>query len=317
MGKTVGAVVGVVAAIGIAVLAPVLAPLALQALGMAAVAGSVSLAVATAVIATTLSIGVSLAMRSLGVGAPTAKNAVGPPSIFRQSIANSYIVYGKRRVGGLLAFFHSRKSGDNHYRYFVVAVAGHRCKGVVRWMLGDQTVSVDGAGKVTSGKYSNDAWLWFQRGLDSETANATFVSECGGKWTSAHKGNGIAAIYAKFKMTDKVVEAGMPNITAVIEGRDEILDPRDATEKFTGNAALVFYDWLAMPREEGGFGAYPDEIPEDDWISAQANVCDEVVEGEARYEIDAVITTGAAPSEIRDVMVVNCAGTHCYSGASI
>jgi hypothetical protein len=44
-----------------------------------------------------------------------------------------------------------------------------------------------------------------------------------------HKGNGVAAIYAKFKLTDDVVQAGMPNITAVIEGRDEILDPRDGS----------------------------------------------------------------------------------------
>jgi hypothetical protein len=27
-----------------------------------------------------------------------------------------------------------------------------------------------------------------------------------------------------------------------------------------------------------------------------------------------VITTGAAPSEVRDAMVVNCAGTYTYSG---
>lgn len=277
------------------------------------------MAVATALIGVTLAAGVSLAFRALGIGvpsigAPKAKEAVGPPQVFRQSIANSFIVYGKRRVGGLLVFFHPRQSGDDHYRYFVIAVAGHRCKGIVTWMLGDEEVTVDGSNKVTSGKYANAAWLWFVRGTDSDTANATFVSECGGKWTSGHKGLGVAKIYAKFKMTDAVVEAGMPNITAVIEGRDQIADPRDSSTGYSRNAALVFYDWLQMPREEGGFGIYDDEIPEDSWISAQANVCDETVNGDPRYALDAVITTGAPPDEVRDAMVVNQAGSYAYSG---
>jgi hypothetical protein len=71
---------------------------------------------------------------------------------------------------------------------------------------------------------------------------------------------------------------------------------------------------MKIAREEGGFGVYEDELPDDDYISAQANVSDEVVDGEARYAIDAVITTGAAPNELRDSLIVNCAGTYSYSG---
>lgn len=312
MGKAVGAIVGVVAAVAIAIAAPYLAPIALGALGITATATAV--AVATALIATTLSIGLSLAFRALGVGAPTARDAVGPPQVFRQTISNSFIVYGKRRVGGLLAFFHSRVSSGDHFRYFVIACAGHQCQGSPVWMLGDETVTVNGSNMVTSGKYANAAWLWFVRGTGADTANSTFVSECGGKWTSNHKGLGVAKIYAKFKLTDDVVEAGMPNITAIIEGRDEIFDPRDDSTGYSRNAPLIFYDFMALPREEGGFGAYEDEIPDETWIGAQANVADETVESQPRYAIDAVITTGAPPSEIRDVMVVNQAGSYAFVG---
>jgi hypothetical protein len=249
------------------------------------------------------------------VGAPKAGNQVGPPQVFRQAITDAFIVYGKRRVGGLMVFFHSIQGGTGaHFRYFVVAVAGHRVQGVVQWMLNDENVSVDGAGKVTSGKYANNAWLWFQRGQASETANSTFVAECGGKWTANHKGNGVAAIYAKFKLTDDVVQAGMPNITAVITGKDDIHDPRTGTDGYTNNGPLVFYDWMQIPREEGGFGAYDDEIPADAWISAQANVADESVGGEARYALDAYLTTGSSPAEVRDSMVVNMAGTYTFTG---
>jgi hypothetical protein len=313
LGKTVGLIVAGAAAIAIAIVAPMLAPGLVH---LAAGIGlTISTAVATAIIGTTMAIGLSLAMTALGVGAPKAAQQVGPPSVFRQAITDAFIVYGKRRVGGLMVFFHSIQGGTGaHFRYFVVAVAGHRVQGVVQWMLNDENVSVDGAGKVTSGKYANNAWLWFQRGQTSETANSTFVAECGGKWTANHKGNGVAAIYAKFKLTDDVVQAGMPNITAVITGKDDIHDPRTGTDGYTNNGPLVFYDWMQIPREEGGFGAYDDEIPADAWISAQANVADESVGGEARYALDAYLTTGSSPAEVRDSMVVNMAGTYTFTG---
>ncbi|WP_298808906.1 hypothetical protein [uncultured Sphingomonas sp.] len=64
------------------------------------------------------------------------------PSIYRQALGNSWIVYGKRRVGGLMVFFHPLYAGKFHYRFFVIAVAGHRCRGVTRWFLNDEEVSV-------------------------------------------------------------------------------------------------------------------------------------------------------------------------------
>lgn len=313
MGKTAASVIGAVAAVAIAVVAPMLAPLALGFLGIAAT--TTAIAIATAVIGLTLSVGLSLAFSALGVGAPSAKNQVGPPQVFRQSISNSFIVYGQRRVGGLLVFFHAKQVGSEHFRYFVIACAGHRCLDVITWMLNDEEVSVDVTGHVFTGKYAQDAWLWFDRGETPSTANATFVSECDGNWTSNHRGDGIAKIYAKFRMSDTAVQAGMPNITAVIRGRDEIYDPRSLTTGYSRTASLIFYDWMQISREEGGFGAYTDEIPDDVWQSAQANVCDEAAsDGAARYRLDAVITTGAPPSEIRDSMIVNMAGSYTFSG---
>jgi hypothetical protein len=139
---------------------------------------------------------------------------------------------------------------------------------------------------VTSGKYAGAAWLWFQRGTGHRRRQRDLRRRMRRQVDHAHQGKGVAKIYAKFKMTDAVVQAGMPNMTADIEGRDEILDPRDATEKYTNNGALVFYDFMAMPREEGGFGASTTRSRRH-WISAQANVCDETVDGEPRYALTA------------------------------
>jgi hypothetical protein len=214
-----------------------------------------------------------------------------------------------------LAFFHPI---GKDYRYFVWVVAGHRVKGLTRWYLNDEVVTVDGSGKVTSGKYAGNAWLWFERGDHNAVAHPTLVAECGGKWTGNHRGRGIAKVFAKFKMTDDVVQAGRPIITCEVEGSDEIYDPRTNATGYSNNAILAFYWWLALPRAEGGFGCYADEI-DWDWVSAEANVCDEAVPlkaggTEPRYTLDGFMATGADPSAIRSILIENMAGRFTYSG---
>ena len=314
MGKVLRAVATVAIAVGIAVLAAPTGGLSLALAG----ALSVSATVASAVIATGLSLIAGLAMQAIA-GKPSTAGGASSPQTFRQSITNARILYGRRRAGGVIVFFHPRTVGKKFYRYFVVAITGHRCKGIVQFMLNDEVVSVDGSGKVTSGPYANAAWLWFERGDENAAANTTFTSECAPKWTAAHRGRGVSKLYAKFEMSDAVVGAGFPNMTVIVDGKDDIRDPRTGAAGFTRNAIAVFYDWLRMPREEGGFGAYADEIPDDAWLSAQANVCDEQVPlraggSEERYAFDSLIEVGSAPADIRQTFVTCCAGTYTYSG---
>lgn len=314
MGKVLRVVATIAIAVGIAVLAAPTGGLSLALAG----ALSVSATVASAVIATGLSLIAGLAMQAIA-GKPSTAGSTSSPQTFRQSITNARILYGRRRAGGVIVFFHPRTVGKKFYRYFVVAITGHRCKGVVQFMLNDEVVSVDGSGKVTSGPYANAAWLWFERGDENAAANSTFTSECAPKWTTAHRGRGVSKLYAKFEMTDAVVGAGFPNMTVIVDGKDDIRDPRTGAAGFTRNAIAVFYDWLGMPREEGGFGAYADEMPDDAWLSAQANVCDEQVPlraggSEERYAFDSLIEVGSAPADIRQTFVTCCAGTYTYSG---
>ncbi|MFN3473575.1 MAG: phage tail protein [Blastomonas sp.] len=308
MGKVVRTLAMVGLAIAIAVVAPQLGVLLATQIG-------VSVAVATAVVGAVLSLAGGLLMSALGPN-PSAK---AQPINFRNANANSTILIGKRRQGGPMVFFHPRKVGSDTFRYFVFACAGHRCKGVVRWYLGDEVVTVNSGGLVTSGPYANAAWLWFARGETDQAANSTFVAECDGKWTSDHRGRGVAAIYAKFKLTKAVVEAGMPTISAEIEGADEIRDPRDDSIGWTDLAVPAAYWWLQLPREEGGFGALEDEVPDDTLLSAWTNICDEDVDligggTEKRYTLNALIETGGQPSAIRDSMVACMAGQHACIG---
>lgn len=305
MGKVLKAVAIIAVAAAVAYFAPVLAGSVLQLSGFAAAAVTTALTAAATYVTNRI---------FNGATPPTSGTS---PAIYRQSLSSSWIIYGRRRAGGLLIFFHPK---GKDFRYFVIAVAGHRCKGVVRWYLGDQEVTVDGNGLVTSGPYAGNAWLWFARGADDQAAHPVFVEETEGKWTANHRGRNTALIYAKFKMVDAVVQAGMPNITAEIEGKDDILDPRTEARGYSRNAALVFYDWMALAREEGGFGCYPDEI-DWDWVAAQANVCDEQVQtpggDEPRFAFDSYIQTGASPSEVRDTFVTCCAGSFTFSGGKM
>jgi hypothetical protein len=314
MGKVVALVATVALAVAVAAFAPQLGAAFLTAIGTTS-ATALATAAATGLVAAVMSLAGGLLIQQLAPN-PSAK---AQPINFRNANANSTILIGTRRQGGPMVFFHPKKVGSDTFRYFVFACAGHRCAGVVRWYLGDEVVTVDGSGMVTSGPYAGAAWLWFARGTADQAANSTFVAECEGKWTSDHRGRGVAAIYAKFKLTKAVIEAGMPTISAEIEGADEIRDPRDDSVGWTDLAVPAAYWWLQLPREEGGFGAAGDEIPDDTLLSAWTNICDEDVELDAggtekRYTLNALIETGGQPSAIRDSMVACMAGQHACIG---
>lgn len=309
MGKVVKIVAGIaIAAAAIALAAPTGGLSLAGALSLTGMAASVVGAIGAAVFATVA----TLALNAL-IPPPGTKR---DPENYAQSLADSQIIIGKCRAMSLkMAFFHP--VGKTH-RYFVWVVAGHRVKGLVKWILNDEVVSVNGAGMVTSGKYAGNAWLWFERGERDAVANATFVAECGGKWTVNHRGRAVAKVYAKFKMTDDVVQAGRPVITCEVEGSDEIYDPRTDTIGYSNNAILTFYWWMSLPREEGGFGCHTDEI-DWDWVATEASVCDEQVPlraggSEPRYTLDGYMQTGADPSSVRGVLVDNMAGRFTYSG---
>lgn len=309
MGKIVKIVAGIaIAAVAVALAAPTGGLSIAGALSLSGVAASVVGAIGAAVFATVA----TLALNAL-IPPPGTKQ---DPQNYAQSLADSQIIIGKCRAMTLkLAFFHPV---GKDYRYFVWVVAGHRVKGLVRWYLNDEVVTVDGSGKVISGKYAGNAWLWFDRGDYDAVANPTFVAECGGKWTVNHRGRGVAKVYAKFKMTNDVVQAGRPVITCEVEGADEVYDPRTGATGYSNNAILAFYWWMALPRSEGGFGCYPDEI-DWDWVSAEANVCDEAVPlkaggTEPRYTLDGFMATGADPSAVRSILIENMAGRFTYSG---
>ena len=76
--------------------------------------------------------------------------------------------HGLHVIGGVIAFFHPKKVGKKHYRYFVIAIAGHRCAGASRFFLNDEVAAVDG--NQVAIELIADVGTWLGRGMASLAA---------------------------------------------------------------------------------------------------------------------------------------------------
>jgi hypothetical protein len=206
----------------------------------------------------------------------------------RQTDAPREYVYGRTKKSGPLAFHHT--SADNKYFYMVIILASHSINKVERVFLGEDEViltadsdySTTGIShyKVTGGKYKDHAWIDVSLGSGSNDANSRFREEIGGDFfKSTDKFNGLSALYVKLKWNSEIYR-GPPHVSAVIQGKDDILDTRDSTTKYTTNPALCLADY--MKDTVIGVSAAASEFSTTALDSA-ANICDESVTTTAHY----------------------------------
>tara|TARA_R110001592_G_scaffold91493_1_gene267738 strand:+ start:5469 stop:8987 length:3519 start_codon:yes stop_codon:yes gene_type:complete len=111
-------------------------------------------------------------------------------------------------------------------------------------------------------------------GAASQTADPMLVATTGGKWTSAHKLNGVAYIAGSFIYDAKGQFKGVPQITVQVKGR-KIFDPRDNSTAWSDNPALCFLDYIQA--DEYGKGLATSQINMSTFITA-ANKADTLVE---------------------------------------
>lgn len=197
------------------------------------------------------------------------------------------VIFGEARVG--LQRIYRGSSSNDHWFHEVGVLASHEVAAIGTVFVGDRPVydtDLDGSGVVTSGYFINDSLrLQKKLGTADQTAFADLVAEsANGEWTESHRARGHALLYARFSFAPGTFPGGPPNLSAVVCGC-KVYDTRDATTKWTPNAALCIRHFLLLPRNQGGYGATAAEVGNgSDW-SAAANICDEIV---------AVPTTGDA-----------------------
>lgn len=256
----------------------------------------------------------------------------------RQAAAYRQIVRGTRRVGGVDVYQSTTGSHKDQYN-FVIVFSGHEIDSFVNLYLDGRQVYWLGSG----GGYSVRNGVGFggvadpsdHVGPDGQTYNfggtghsgiyceARYGDQSPGDVISGLTANdptwaaragrspylgGCAYIYLKLEANTNLFPTP-PEIRITMRGKNNILDPRDGTRKFTNNWALMVADVLTDPT----FGLGDDTVNQDQLIAA-ANISDEMVpladgiNEEFRYCCDFNCDTSMGPGDTLDMMAGAAAG---------
>lgn len=129
-------------------------------------------------------------------------------------------------------------------------------------------------------------------------------------WTSEHRLRGVTHIRTLMLWDESLFANGAPPISGVFRGLavagHPFYDPRTGTNPaYTDNPAVLAAWYMTLPRSLGGCG-FPATWIDWSWVSAAANVCDELIEVRSltpggpnelikRYQCHTVISTAKDP----------------------
>lgn len=175
--------------------------------------------------------------------------------------------------------------------------------------------SFTGTIKSTWPVYNNNVTTGFYLGNQTQ-ASGIVLGNTAGYWTNDCLLSGRTYVTMKLEY-DSSLFNGMPEISFVVKGKNDIYDPRTGTTGYSNNPALCIADYLAHP--VFGFGAhYGAEIPIDELIAA-ANVCDEQVPlalggTENRYSCDGYFDVSVPRGDVLQNLLTSCGGRLTYNG---
>tara|TARA_S200002703_G_scaffold61685_1_gene53580 strand:- start:1265 stop:6127 length:4863 start_codon:yes stop_codon:yes gene_type:complete len=232
------------------------------------------------------------------------------------------VIYGEQRVSGHLVYVESH-GNDNKYLNMIWALAGHECEAIDEIWLDDTVLTFsgsDGNATNTELQYPDPVYpLVLARkhlGTDAQTADSD-LNGASSTWTSNHRLRGITYIYLRLHFEPERMNK-IPNVTAVIRGKNDIYDFRDSSTGYSTNAALCIANY--MMDSSLGLGIAQSEI-DSTTIQASANVCDESVAlngggTEDRYSLNGTFETSVTPKQILEKMLTSMAGTMADPGGT-
>ncbi|MCF6304405.1 MAG: hypothetical protein L3J33_03430 [Rhodobacteraceae bacterium] len=233
----------------------------------------------------------------------------GITTMVRDGTMPQRIVYGTRRVSGPIAYIEST-GGDGKYLHLVIVIAAHESNAITKVYFGDE-LALDG--NTFQGNWANFCRIKKHLGTDTQAADADLVSDSDGYWTAEHQLLGQTYLYVRLLYDQDQFTSGLPNISAVIEGR-KVYDPRDASTAFSANPALCIRDFMFDTKH--GLAIKADEWDEAACITL-ANLADEAVTmldagSQPRFECNAVVNTSANYSRILESMLISVLGGISY-----
>lgn len=235
---------------------------------VAGIVGGITVSTVTAGVITYTAIGIGFSFTSFATSlvlgglsmalAPDAPSAPrqtpkGITRQIRQPITTRKLIYGECRVSGPMVFV--AESGDNQYFHLVLPLAGHECQEIGEIWLNDIPITddmLDGNGDVTTGRFAGLVRIKKHLGGSGQTADSDLVSAIT-EWTSAHIGNDISYIYARYQYDRDEFPSGVPNLSAWVKGKivsdDRVSSGWDVS---TASYDSVSYDVLTENPSIGG-----------------------------------------------------------------
>ena len=257
------------------------------AIAAALISAGASAAAAAAISAFVVNAVVSIALGALASAlAPKPKTpnlsgsfsakATGITQNIKQPVTARRILYGEARIGGALTFIET--TSNDKFIHMVLVLADHEVEEIGEIWFNDVSIPadfIDGSGNVIDGVFSGKVRIKKNLGSASQVADTDLVSETSA--TSAFRGRGVAYLYVRLEFDRDVFPSSIPNITAWTKGK-KILDPRDATTRWTPNGALLSYDYLTIPLDDltPGVGVATTSVDET-FLNASSNICEEFV----------------------------------------
>lgn len=236
------------------------------------------------------------------------------------------IVYGTTKLSGPVAYVAtsngSGDNSDNKFLHMIIMLGEGEFNSIGDVFFADTALGLTADGTDSNGntrfvpasgnKYAGLVRVKKYLGASNQTADPDLVGSTS-EWTTNHRLRGIAYLYVRMEY-DQDVLGGIPNISALVEGR-KVYDPRTTNTVFSNNPALCIRDFLTNPN---GLGSSASEIDDARFIE-QANVCDVNVTMTAagatqkRYTMDGTVDLSASPISTMDQMLASCVGTIPYT----
>ena len=186
------------------------------------------------------------------------------------------------------------------------------------YVCGGPDITTSGGNvETTLPDYQDKIYIEFLNG--NHTATFQGLLSSGTTWGATDLLLGRTAVYVRMGYSSSVFPSSIPNVSFVIQGKNNIFDPRTSTYGFTNNPALCIADFLSMPTTQGGFGmVIGTDIPTAQLIAA-ANICDETVAlaaggTTARYTCDTFFQLNTPRGTILKDLLGSCAGRISYQG---
>lgn len=264
-----------------------------------------------AVIGAALFTGISIAdrLQARNAAKKQGNQAQSLNQMVRNAIMPRRIVYGRRRVGGM--WFYYGTDTNKTYIYLILGLCEGPIEAIETIYFNEEEVTLDGSGNAT-GKFADHVRITKYLGAAGQTADPNFVSERT-DFDASRKFLGIAYLAIRLKWSSKLFgNTGLPNISAVVLGRNDVYDSRSTSTAYSTNVALCLQHYLELPK----LGSNVSRSPEigASAFEAAASVCDEFVAlaATAAFTSDysqANTTLNATAHGLFDGQIVNLSST--------